>query len=222
VTAASEADRAGYHHGDLRNALLEAALELVSSKGVEGFSLREAARAVGVSPAAAYRHFEDKAALLSMLGAEGLVQLARSMERAIEGVPKSRRRASNAAAELAAMGDAYVEFAVRNPSHFRVMFGPWCCNPALEAREAASNQQRETRTPRQILVGTLDALVAAEAITPAARVGAEVVVWAAVHGLASILVEGSLRLTTRERHDAVVRMSRTLLAGLGYSGDTAK
>ena len=63
-------EREGYHHGDLRNALLEAAVRLVAQKGPEGFSLREAAREVGVSPAAAYRHFADKLALLTALAAD--------------------------------------------------------------------------------------------------------------------------------------------------------
>ncbi|HEY6106105.1 MAG TPA: helix-turn-helix domain-containing protein, partial [Anaeromyxobacteraceae bacterium] len=64
--------RVSYHHGDLRHALVEAAVRLVAERGVQGFSLREAAREVSVSPAAAYRHFEDKAALLGAVALDGL------------------------------------------------------------------------------------------------------------------------------------------------------
>src|SRR5512142_3557657 len=87
--------KGGYHHGNLRNALLAAALKLVSTRGVEGFSLREAARVVGVSAAAAYRHFEDRSALLKALAHEGLARLALRMEEAIAaapGAPGSARR----------------------------------------------------------------------------------------------------------------------------------
>lgn len=118
--------RGQYHHGDLRRALLEAALALVSSKGAEGFSLREAAREVGVSPAAAYRHFEDKKALLAALAHDGMGRLATAMEKAVAAAPGVPGSPARAAAELGAVGHAYVEFAVRNPSHFQVMFGPWC------------------------------------------------------------------------------------------------
>ena len=83
IRASAPRRREHYHHGDLRNALLSAALKLVAKRGVEGFSLREAARAVGVSAAAAYRHFEDKSALLAELALEGLVRLANRMEDAI-------------------------------------------------------------------------------------------------------------------------------------------
>jgi AcrR family transcriptional regulator len=205
--------RAHYHHGDLRNALLEAALELVAEKGVEGFSLREAARAVGVSAAAAYRHFEDRSALLAALALGGLAELAAVMERAIARAPGVAGSPARAAAELGAIGAAYVEFAVANPSHFRVMFGPWCDHPELE--ELPPELFPGGRDPYQLLVDTLDGMVRAGAIAPAAREGAEIAAWAAVHGLATLLVEGSLPLTAAERVQAYGVVQRTLLLGLG-------
>src|SRR5690242_16682619 len=111
----------GYHHGDLRNALVAATLKLVAKGGVEGFSLREAARAVGVSPAAAYRHFADRSALLKAVAHEGLARLAGTMEEAVASAPGAPGSPARAAAELRALGVAYVEFAVANASHFRVM-----------------------------------------------------------------------------------------------------
>ncbi len=205
--------RARYHHGDLRHALLEAALTLVSKRGVEGFSLRETAREVGVSPAAAYRHFEDKAALLEALATDGMGRLAVAMEKAIARAPGAPGSPARAAAELAALGTAYVEFAVAHPSHFRVMFGPWCDHPEME--ELPPEALPGGRDPYQILVDTLDGLVRAGAIAPAARAGAEIAAWASVHGLASLLVEGSLPLSAKGRTQAVGVIQRTLLLGLG-------
>jgi AcrR family transcriptional regulator len=204
--------RGRYHHGDLRNALLETSLALVAEQGVERFSLREAARAVGVSPAAAYRHFEDKDALLDALAHDAFGRLALVMERAIARAPGAPGTAAHAAAVFVAVGNAYIEFAVQHPSYFRVMFGPWCDHEddPTEQFEVPSG-----RDPYRILVDTLDALVATGAVEAEARAGAEIAAWSAVHGLAALIVAGSLKLTRAERGQAVRHVTRTLLAGLG-------
>jgi AcrR family transcriptional regulator len=216
MTIAGEAPiRASYHHGDLRHALVEAALRLVSEKGVQGFSLRETAREVGVSPAAAYRHFQDKAALLTALGVDGMARLAAAMEEAIARAPGAPGSPARAVAEMAAIGAAYVEFAVAWPAHFRVMFGPWCEHPELGALPPATFPRG--RDPYQIMVASLDQLVGTGAIPADVRRGAEVAAWASVHGLASLLVEESLPLGPAERAQALGVIVRTLLAGLGVS-----
>jgi AcrR family transcriptional regulator len=203
--------RARYHHGDLRNALLEVSLALVAEQGVEAFSLREAARAVGVSPAAAYRHFEDKGALLGALASDAFGRLAAGMERAISRTPGEPGSAAHAAAAFVAVGLAYVEFAVQHPAHFRVMFGPWCPEP----EEPAAISAPGARSAYTILVDSLDALVASGAVPAAARAGAEITAWASVHGLASLIVEGAVKLTKAERAQAIRHVARTVLAGLG-------
>jgi AcrR family transcriptional regulator len=180
---------------------------------VEGFSLRETARAVGVSPAAAYRHFEDKAALLAALAVEGMGRLALAMEKAVARAPGAPGTPARAAAELAAIGAAYVEFAVGHPSHFRVMFGPWCEHPDME--ELPPEARPRGRDPYQILMESLDGLVKAGVISPAARPGAEIVAWSSVHGLATLVVEGSLELSAAERAASQGLIFRTLLLGLG-------
>jgi AcrR family transcriptional regulator len=206
-----------YHHGDLRNALVDAALELVAKHGVEGFSLREAARAVGVSPAAAYRHFEDRSALLKAVAHEGLARLALKMEEAVATAPGAPGSPARAAAELAGIGAAYVAFAVAHPAHFRVMFGPWCDL----GDELAPELLPHGRDPLQLLADTLDAMVRAGAIAAAARQGAEISAWSAVHGLASLLVEGGLRLSAAECSRAHGTVMRVLLLGLGVSPELA-
>jgi AcrR family transcriptional regulator len=213
IRASAPRRRAQYHHGDLRNALVAAALKLVARRGVEGFSLREAARAVGVSPAAAYRHFEDKSALLSALALDGLARLAAKMEEAVSRAPGAPGTPARAAAELSAIGEAYVEFAIANPSSFRVMFGPWCEHPDLANPPAGVFPNG--RDPYQLLVATLDGMVAAGAIAPAARDGAEFAAWSAVHGLSTLLVEEALPLDAKERAQAYRILIRTLLLGLG-------
>jgi AcrR family transcriptional regulator len=213
MRTSSSPRKGGYHHGDLRNALLAAALKLVAKHGVEAFSLREAARAVGVSAAAAYRHFEDRSALLKALAHEGLARLALKMEEAVSAAPGAPGSPGRAGAELTRIGAAYVEFAVAHPSHFRVMFGPWCDL----AEELAPELLPHGRDPLQLLVDTLDGMVGAGAITAAARQGAEISAWSAVHGFASLLAEGALPLDAAERTRASGLVLRTLLLGLGVS-----
>jgi AcrR family transcriptional regulator len=199
-----------YHHGDLRNALLDRALALVAERGPEGFSLREAARDVGVSPGAAYRHFADKSALLAALAADGHGRLATAMEKVAARIPGEPGSPARAVAALVAIGEAYVDFAVRHPSHFRVMFGP-----CLEAEGFAPGCAPSGRDAYQILVDALDALVAASAIRAETRPGAEIAAWSSVHGLASLLVDGAIPLGPRDRGPAIRLVTRAVLLGLG-------
>jgi AcrR family transcriptional regulator len=200
-----------YHHGDLRNALLEASLALVAQRGVEAFSLREAARAVGVSPAAAYRHFADKDALLAGLAREAFGRLSHAMERGVARAPGTPGTPEHAIAAFGAVGTAYVEFAIGHPADFRVMFGPWCTGE----EEPVVAGPPGGRQPYAILVDTLDALVAAGVVPREARAGAEIAAWSTVHGLASLVVEGAVTLTKPQRAQALRLLLQTLLRGLG-------
>lgn len=120
--------RAGYHHGDLPRALVSAAVELIRRDGPDAISLREVARAVGVNHTAAYRHFEDKSALLAAVAEQGFEALATRMEAALAGLPTRATGApkggSLAAEGLRALGATYLAFALESPAHYRVMFGP--------------------------------------------------------------------------------------------------
>ena len=116
----------GYHHGDLRRALLDAAAELLEQRGVEGLTLREVARRAGVSHAATYHHFVDRAALIAALVESGFRQLTLAMQTAAAavggGVPGSTLD------RLRAIGVAYVVFATQHPALFRLL-----CRPELFA-----------------------------------------------------------------------------------------
>ncbi len=111
--------RERYHHGDLRNALLEDAVRLLEEGGVEAFTLREVARRVGVNHRAVYRHFEDKRALLAAVAEGGYRALAARMREAIEAT-----RSTEPLARLVAAGQAYVVFGVEERARYEVMFGP--------------------------------------------------------------------------------------------------
>ena len=107
-----------FHHGDLRNALILAAKEMIERDGAEAFALREAARNVGVSANAAYRHFKDKDELLSAVASSGFAEFAAQREEA------RSRALPDAWSQLIAGGKVYVQFAEARPRLFDLMFGP--------------------------------------------------------------------------------------------------
>ncbi len=120
-TAPRERRRGGrgrrYHHGDLRAALLEAAEAELAEKGVDGFTLRACARRAGVSHAAPAHHFADVTALLTEMAAVGFERLVASMRE------RRAKAASDARAQFVAAGQGYIDFAMKNPQHFMLMFG---------------------------------------------------------------------------------------------------
>jgi AcrR family transcriptional regulator len=117
--AARPRPRATYHHGDLHRALVDAAASIIGEVGAEAFTLREAARRIGVNHRAAYRHFEDKASLLAAVAEQGFRDLLDAARAEVE-----RAGATDPEARLLAAARAYVQYAAHHPAHFRVMFGP--------------------------------------------------------------------------------------------------
>ena len=177
--------RDGYHHGDLRNALVASAVRLIETSGTTSFSLREAARDVGVSANAAYRHFDDKSALMTAVAAFGFRQLATQMVGAMASAAGGRAKGPASVARFKAVGRAYVEFAVAHPELFRVMFGE--CG--AECRKAEPGDDA-TEDPWSLLGKSLDALVADGLLAAERRPGAELKAWSVVHGFASLALDG--------------------------------
>ncbi|MFM7232221.1 MAG: TetR/AcrR family transcriptional regulator [bacterium] len=187
--------RDAYHHGDLHNALVASAARLIERGGPSAFSLREAAREVGVSANAAYRHFDDKSALMTAVASDGLGRLARRMRQAMDRAAATRSDVAPSVARFKAVGRAYVEFALENPELFRAMFGE-CAARALQD-EAGS---RAAETPWGLLATTLDALVADGWLAPERRAGAELKAWSVVHGFAALALDGNPTASvTRQR-----------------------
>ena len=198
--------RPTYHHGDLRNSLIRAALALVAERGVEGFSLREAARTVGVSASACYRHFEDREELLAAVAHEGLDTLAEEMRVAAE----AHQGASpfDAVNRFWDYASAYLHFALAHPAHFRVMHAV--------PKSEHSRDLMLPRTPAVMAQNAMEALVAAGVVAPEAAGRALLAIWTSVHGLAQLAVAGQLplddQLTLEAALDAVLR---TAMLGAG-------
>ena len=169
-----------YHHGDLRRALLQAALRTIQKDGVHALTLRAVGDDLGVSRTAMYRHFSDKSALLAEVAREGFrmlrLALVEDWEREGKGTPG-----------FAAMGLAYVRFALANPSHYRVMFGS-----ALSRRTPTPELAQEGAAAFQVLVDAIveqqqGGLIRADDPLQLARY-----IWAIVHGLAMLAIDGQL------------------------------
>ncbi|MER6270189.1 TetR/AcrR family transcriptional regulator [Streptomyces sp900105755] len=167
-----------YHHGDLRAACLRAARELLEEDGSSGLSLRAVARRAGVSATAPYRHYADREALVSAVAAQGYRELAEYLLAA--------HPAPTTPDELAAVAVAYVRFALDRPALFRVMFAE-PCDPNSEERVAATAAISEY--VRGVVRGAF----------PGADADAlSVTVWALVHGLAFLHLDGKLDSATPE------------------------
>jgi AcrR family transcriptional regulator len=170
-----------YHHGDLRRALIDTALAMVTEEGAWNFTLREVARRAGVSHAAPYNHFEDKSALLAEVAALGFQALSRQMEAAARRAPRSSRHA------LVGIASAYVRFGVEHPAHYRLMFGPELADkarhPALEAAGDAAFAA---------LTGALERGQAAGQVRASAVRDQAVAAWSLVHGLTTLLIDQRL------------------------------
>jgi AcrR family transcriptional regulator len=178
--------KTGYHHGDLRMALIDAGLALTRTGGPEALTIREATRQAGVSPNAAYRHFADREALLGAVA--GAIQ--HRMVAQMQG--SSRRR--GAEDNLRAVGMGYIKFALDEPGWFTVAFFG-----AVNPDETAG------APPYLALVDALDAMVAAGALAPERRDGAEWPCWSAVHGFAELVLHGPLRSAGRRDVQALAR-----------------
>ncbi|MFJ6841631.1 TetR/AcrR family transcriptional regulator [Streptomyces griseoluteus] len=174
-----------YHHGDLRAACLRAARELLEEDGSAGLSLRAVARRAGVSATAPYRHYADRDALVSAVAAEGYRELAEHLAAAH---PEPRTPD-----ELASVAVAYVRFALDRPAMFRVMFAE-PCDPGSEERVAA------TAAISAYVRGIV--LAVFPGVDPDAL---STTVWALVHGLAFLHLDGKLDSSTPEVVDAQVR-----------------
>jgi AcrR family transcriptional regulator len=167
-----------YHHGDLRAALLRAALTLIDEHGVKGLALSDAARLAGVSVAAPYRHFKDKEALLAEIAAEGFVIFRDELARSLQSNPKDNTK------RLVEMGIAYVEFALQHRSHFKVMWESGISKadyPAV-AEAAGEAYQLLEKAALELLPGA----------PPARQKALVATAWSLVHGYAILALEKEL------------------------------
>lgn len=202
----TERPKPRYHHGNLSSALLEAALQLVAADGVEGFSLRAAARAAGVNPAAVYRHFADRSELLGAVAVVGFGELGTRMVGAVAA-------ADGPSKQFLAAGETYIRFALDQPEYFRVMFGPYGSRPGSAARRDLETDLGRP-SPYRVLLGVVRDLVPPGAGSPNPDDRA-LTAWSAVHGLATLLVDHAVELDAEGVDAAIGHLLQTTLRGLG-------
>ncbi|MFO0691968.1 MAG: TetR/AcrR family transcriptional regulator [Polyangiales bacterium] len=184
-----------YHHGNLRKALLDAALALLDEQGVEALSLREVARRAGVSHAAPYRHFEDKDALVAAVAEVSFDELTATMRARMapfeEGSVES----------LLASGHGYVEYAVTRPSRFRVVFGPVLSGLAgtVDARRRHPALWAAGDRCYGVMLGAVTAAQARGLVREGDSRPLAHVAWSTVHGLSSLLLDGQLGIPLSDR-----------------------
>jgi AcrR family transcriptional regulator len=174
-----------YHHGNLSNALLRAGLDMLEKRGAcADLGLREVAREVGVSPAAVYRHYASKEALLTALAIDGFRRLTEAQMAPVAGKIVTPVR-------FADMGRAYVRFAVKNPALFRLMFS----DQIDSSRDAALMFATEQLTSN---IEDAVARLAGPRFSSAMRRKAALRAWSLVHGLSLLLIDGQMRIAHSE------------------------
>ncbi len=202
-----DTERKGYHHGNLREALIRAALDLIASKGPAGFTFAEAARSAGVSAAAPYRHFRDRDALMADVARRGFELFAGELGRAWnKGQP-------DPFIAFEQVGRAYLAFARKDPAYYSAMFEaglPQDFDPAL--REAAERAFGVLRQASETLCAKLPPAGRPPALMMALHV------WALSHGIASLFGRGDqarrkLPMSPEELLEAGVLV---YLSGLGF------
>ncbi|WP_103530134.1 TetR/AcrR family transcriptional regulator [Streptomyces sp. SM11] len=190
----SERERT-YHHGDLRRAILDAALDVIAAEGPAALSLRDLARRAGVSHAAPAHHFKDRTGLLTAVAAEGYALFAD----ALTGAPDLRER-----------GVAYVRFAATHPAHFQVMF-----QPDLHRADDPDLLAARARATEALRAGVAD-------LPPGGRGGddrlAGVAAWSLAHGFATLLLSGNLADAVEGRNPEEAFRSLTALIFAPESG----
>jgi AcrR family transcriptional regulator len=209
----SEDGRGAYHHGNLREALIEAALRLIAEHGAAGFTFAQAARDAGVSPAAPYRHFRDQQALVIEVARRGFAHFATVLEKAWgDGKPAP-------AAALERVGHAYLSFARRNPAFYIAMFEPGF--PLDVDAELRAESDRAFAVLRR----------AAEAICaglpPGRRAPPTMValhIWSITHGIVSLFIgrgDGARRMLPMSAEELMESHMLVYLAGLGLPSESS-
>jgi AcrR family transcriptional regulator len=191
-----------YHHGDLRTALLDEAAAMIAEGGTESVTMRALGERLGVSRAAAYRHFEDKTALLVAVAAAGFRRLNERLQEIGAGAPSSSLERARR------MGEEYVRFALENPAHYRLMYG----REAMERQNLPELRDAGSALFEQ-LVNVIRAYQESGGIRQQDPRAQAYVAWSAVHGLASLLIDGQIMSTVDV--DALIRQTtQTVLDGM--------
>lgn len=186
--------RKTFRHGDLRNALVTAGLEMARARGPSAVVLREATRQAGVSPNAAYRHFAGQAELLDAVRSACLSRVAAAIEDEMKKCRQGRNPQAFARKSLRAVGMGYLGFAMREPGMFRTAFSV----PPPVHSPSPANTASMGLNPFQLLSLALDRMQESGLLGKKDRQDAEYLAWSTVHGLALLVLEGPLHKMPQE------------------------
>lgn len=202
-----------YHHGNLRQTLLEHAVALARSGGPEAVVLRDVQRMAGVSNSAAYRHYSDRDALLAAVAEYAETRLSDAMVARLTLIPSRGPKSKRALERLRATGQGYIDFALAEPGLFRTVFGRH--DPAgggHERRADDGGAAVAAHHPFQILIRCIDELVTTGVLSPDRRDGLDEAAWAAVHGLSSLFLDGPLSETDATRKQLIAHRLLDVIA----------
>ncbi|OAN35457.1 TetR/AcrR family transcriptional regulator [Mycolicibacterium iranicum] len=206
----SRAASDSYHHGNLRQTLLRHAVELARAGGPDAVVLRDVQRLAGVSNSAAYRHYADRDALLDAVAEQAMLRLTDAMVARLDAVPRRGSKDTRALGRLRATGQGYIDFALAEPGLFRTAFAPKA--PGHSRPSAEADSPVEEHHPFQILMRCIDDLVATGVLSADRRDGLDEAAWAAVHGLATLFLDGPLSEAEASRKQLI---TDRLLDGIG-------
>jgi AcrR family transcriptional regulator len=183
-----------YHHGNVKGAMVRAAIQLIEDRREASFTIRELAKSVGVSHAAAYRHFRSKRELLAEIAEEGFERLQAAFDEAL-----GQNEMRSCRARLRRLGNVYIRYALEHPGHFRTMFHfelqPYGDFPSL--KEAAG------RALDTLLTAVIEGIERRELVRRSAK-GLAMVAWSTVHGAAFLLLDGQTSLGADEMIELVI------------------
>jgi len=179
-----------YHHGDLKNALIAAGVEILAHEGIGALSLRSVARKAGVSHSAPYAHFTDKLALIAAISTEGFRRLDTQLEAA------ARAHAGDPGQQLMACGRAYIRFALNERDIFKIMF-----SGILEQEKEYAEFVEISQATSKLLMEVVSACQVAGILRQGPPELSAVIIWGQVHGLVSLALEKQISHKVLDQYD---------------------
>jgi AcrR family transcriptional regulator len=178
-----------YHHGNLKNALIKAGVEILAKEGISGLSLRKVAQRAGVSHSAPYAHFPDKQSLIAAISTEGFNQLYAELDAVTSLYPDDPRK------QLLEGSQTYVRFAMSNSDTFKIMF-----SGVLEKEKEYPTFVEISHKTFERVVGIVQACQDAGILRAPPSDMAAVIIWGQIHGIIALAMEGQISRTVLEQH----------------------